>query len=147
MWLLLTRSPAFELLNFHKFKTCHLTKLLATLSEIWMLLQCFQLVRKNLCFWCFFFIFFFVFFYFFIKRMAFMPRTPFMKNVSLARSEEKQLQNKETRLTQSMTVLTNSTASLGTQVRLLRGLPIHSLVASKAFYKIWSFFFEMAGSQ
>lgn len=48
-----------------------------------------------------------------------MPRTPFMKNVSLARSEEKQPQNKETRLTQSMTVLTNSTASLGTQVCLL----------------------------
>lgn len=64
-----------------------------------------------------------------------MPRTPFMKNVSLARSEEKQLQNKETRLTQSMTVLINSTASLGTQVCLLLVLPTHSLMASKTFYR------------
>lgn len=72
---------------------------------------------------------------FFIKRKAFMPRTHFMKNESLARSEEKQLQNKETRLTQSMNVLTNSTASLGTQVCLLLVLPIHSLMASKTFYR------------
>lgn len=64
-----------------------------------------------------------------------MPRTPFMKNVSLAQSEEKQLQNKEIRLTQSMSVLINSTASLGTQVCLLLVLPIHSLMASKTFYR------------
>lgn len=49
--------------------------------------------------------------------------------------------NKETRLTRSMTVLTNSSASLGTQVCLLLALQIHSLMASKTF------FFQMAGSQ
>lgn len=52
----------------------------------------------------------------FIKRKAFMPRTPFLKNVSLAQRAEKQLQNKKARLTQSMTIPTNSTASLGAQV-------------------------------
>lgn len=117
-----------------QFKTCYLNKLLAILSELIMLLQRFHPASKNL------FDFGGSFFITIIKRKTFMPGTPFMKNVSLVRKKNSK-KNKETRLTRSMTVLTNSSASLGTQVCLLLVLPIHSLMASKTF------FFQMAGSQ
>lgn len=63
-----------------------------------------------------------------------MPRTPLMKNVSLAqpKKKKKRLQNKKTRLTQSMAALTNSAASLGAQVCLLQAVMILSLTASKS---------------